>query len=136
MNDKFSITVDRPLGLVRIVMRGLFTLADVGTFYEKRRKAHGQLGLPKNEHLTLNDVRALKILPQETLAAFCDMLADPDYHSRRLAFVVGPTLLRGQIQRALAGRENARCFNHVEDAEDWLLERQAAALPVRQAVGS
>ncbi len=134
MEDKFTIQADPASGLVRITMSGLFTLDDVGAFYEKRRKAHGQLGLPRNEHLTLNDVRALKILPQETLAAFCNMLADPDYHSRRLAFVVGPTLLRGQILRALAGRENARCFNHVEDAEDWLLEGQSAAQPVRRAV--
>lgn len=127
MKDKFSIQADRALGLVRITMSGLFTLDDVSAFYEARRKAHGQLGLPKNAHLTLNDVRELKILPQETLAAFCDMLADPDYHSRKLAFVVGPTLVRGQIMRALGGRGNAHCFNHVEEAEAWLLDEAPAA---------
>ena len=118
-------------------MSGLFTLDDVRDFYETRRRVHAALGLPKNEHLTLNDVRDLKILPQQTLAAFCDMLADPDFHSRRLAFVVGPTLVRGQVVRALDGRTNARCFGDVEEAEAWLLaETPAAVQPLRRAVGS
>ena len=137
MNDKFSIEADRAHGLVRIRMSGLFTLDDVRDFYETRRRVHAALGLPKNEHLTLNDVRDLKILPQQTLAAFCDMLADPDFHSRRLAFVVGPTLVRGQVVRALDGRTNARCFGDVEEAEAWLLaETPAAVQPLRRAVGS
>ena len=136
MNDKFLIEADRAHGLVRITMSGLFTLGDVRAFYEARRRAHAELGLPRNEHLTLNDVRELKILPQETLAAFCDMLADPDYHSRRLAFVVGPTLVRGQVVRALDGRTNARCFGDAEEAEAWLLADAPAAQPLRRAVGS
>ena len=137
MNDKFSIEADRAHGLVRIRMSGLFTLDDVRDFYETRRRVHAALGLPKNEHLTLNDVRDLKILPQQTLAAFCDMLADPDFHSRRLAFVVGPTLVRGQVVRALDGRTNARCFGEVEEAEARLLaETPAPVQPLRRAVGS
>ena len=136
MNDKFSIAVDNSLGLVRIRMAGLFTLEDVRNFYGARREAHAQLGLPKNTHLTLNDVRALKILPQETLIAFCDMLADPDYHSRRLAFLVGPTLVRAQVMRALAGRENARCFDDEAEARAWLLDEETAVPPVRRAIAS
>lgn len=135
MNDKFSISIDRSRGLVRIAMRGLFTLADVRDFFEARARAHAQLGLPRNAHLTLNDVRELKILPQDTLAAFCEMLADPDYHSRRLAFVVAPTLVRAQVIRALAGRSAARSFEDPAEAERWLLEEQAPAMPLRRAVG-
>lgn len=133
MNDKFSIKADRPSGLVRIAMRGLFTLDDVREFYEVRRSAHEALGLPKNAHLTLNDVRELKILPQDTLAAFCDMLADPDYRSRRLAFVVAPSLVRAQVVRALGGRGDARCFEDPAEAERWLLADEAPAMPQRRA---
>ena len=137
MNDKFSIEADRAHGLVRIRMSGLFTLDDVRDFYETRRRVHAALGLPKNEHLTLNDVRDLKILPQQTLAAFCDMLADPDFHSRRLAFVVGPTLVRGQVVRARDRRTNPRCLGEVEEAVAWrLAETPAAVQPLRRAVGS
>lgn len=113
-------------------MTGLFTLDDVRAFYEQRRAAHAALGLPKNAHLTLNDVRELKILPQDTLAAFCDMLADPDYHSRRLAFVVSPTLVRAQVIRAIASRTDARCFDDPADAEAWLLQSEPAAVPFRR----
>jgi len=121
MSAKFSIHADRAFGLIRITMTDLLTLDDVDEFYEVRRRAHEVLGLPKNMHLTLNDVRDLKILPQPTLAAFCEMLADPDFHSRRLAFVVAPTLVRGQVERALGGRPNARCFTDMAEAEEWLL---------------
>lgn len=114
-------------------MTELFTLADVRDFYEERRAAHEALGLPKNQHLTLNDVRDLKILPQETLAAFCDMLADPDYHSRRLAFVVGPTLVRAQVMRAIGERDEVRCFDNPAEAERWLLDEGAPATPLRKA---
>lgn len=114
-------------------MTDLFTLADVRQFYEERRQAHEALGLPKNQHLTLNDVRDLKILPQDTLAAFCDMLADPDYHSRRLAFIVGPTLVRAQVMRAIGGRGEVRCFDNTADAERWLVEDQALAMPLLKA---
>lgn len=133
MHDKFSITVDRSLGLVRIAMFGLLRLDDVQDFYAARRRAHEELGLPKNAHLTLNDVREVKILPQETLAAFCEMLADPKHHSRRLAFVVAPTLVRAQVARALAGRRTARCFRDPDEAEAWLLKAEPAAAPMRRA---
>ena len=133
MDDKFSITVDRARGLVRIVMSGLYTLDDVRAFYEARRQAHEELGLPKNVHLTLNDVRALKILPQDTLAAFGEMLSDADYHSRRLAFVVAPTLVRAQVVRALDGRRNARWFEDPAEAEAWLLAEEPQALPLPRA---
>lgn len=136
MKDKFSIAIDPSRDLVRITMAGLFTLDDVRDFYEARREAHERLGLPKNAHLTLNDVRELKILPQETLAAFFEMLADPDYHSRRLAFVIAPNLVRAQVGRALAGRENARCFDDAIEAEAWLLEEEPVALPLRRAIAS
>ena len=114
-------------------MSGLYTLDDVRAFYAARQRAHGELGLPKNLHLTLNDVRELKILPQETLAAFGEMLADSDYHSRRLAFVVAPTLVRAQVMRALDGRDNARSFEDPAEAEAWLLEEEPQALPLRKA---
>jgi len=133
MNGKFSIVADRAHGLIRIAMAGLYTLDDVRAFYEARRQAHEQLGLPKNVHLTLNDVRELKILPQDTLAAFFEMLADADYHSRRLAFVVAPTLVRAQVVRALDGRKNARWFEDPVEAEAWLIEEEPQALPLRKA---
>ena len=102
MNEKFSIEVDRSHGLVRITMSGLFKLGDVHDFYAARRRAHEELGLPKNAHLTLNDVREVKILPQETLAAILRDACRP-----RTSFA--PARLRRRSDPgACAGRAGAR----------------------------
>jgi hypothetical protein len=119
MNAHFSFHIDRSRDLVRIQMAGLFTLADIAIFLEARRRAHDELGCAPNQHITLNDLRDMKIQSQEVVAAFREMLADPAYRSRRLAFVAGQTLARSQLMRALAGRD-ACCFDNIEEAEAWL----------------
>jgi hypothetical protein len=121
MDANYSFAIDRPLGLIRIVMTGLFTVEDVAGFLAARREAHAALGCAPNRHLTLNDVREMKIQPQETVAAFHSLLADTEYRSRRLAFVVSATLARSQLMRALAGRDS-RCFDDPLAAQIWLLE--------------
>lgn len=132
MKAKFAFEIDPERGLVRIGMTGMFTLADVRAFVEARREAHRALGLPKNAHLTLNDVRQMMIQPQDTVGAFYEMLADPDYRSRRLAFVTAPTLVRGQLRRALGGRDDARCFADTVQAEAWLLQAESGTVPLRR----
>ncbi len=112
-------------------MAGLFTPGDIDAFVAARRRAHDELGCAPNRHVTLNDVRGMKIQSQEVVAAFRAMLADPAYRSRRLAFVAGQTLARSQLMRALDGRD-ARCFEQVEDAEVWLFAEEVEAEPVRR----
>ena len=119
MDATYSFEIDRARSLVRISMSGLFTLADVDGFLRDRREAHAALGCAPNRHLTLNDLRGMKIQHQEVVAAFREMLAAPEYRSRRLAFVAGPTLAKSQLMRALSGRD-ARCFEDVASAERWL----------------
>jgi hypothetical protein len=131
MDAEYHFQIDRSRDLVRIRMAGLFTLGDIGGFLEARQLAHDELGCPPNQHVTLNDLRGMKIQSQAVVAAFRAMLADPAFRSRRLAFVAGQTLARSQLMRALAGRE-ARCFEYIEDAEAWLfagdVEEEAAPL--------
>lgn len=102
-------------------MAGLFTPADLDAFLEARRHAHAALRCGPNQHLTINDLRGMKIQSQETVAYFRELLADPAYRSRRLAFVAAPTLARSQLMRALDGRD-ARCFDDPVEAEAWLLD--------------
>ena len=132
MDATYSFAIDRQLGLVRITMSGLFGLADVAGFVERRREAHAALGCPPNQHLTLNDVRGMKIQQQEIVSAFQELLADPAYRSRRLAFVAARTLARSQLMRALASRD-ARCFEDPVEAEAWLLAADSDAEPARHA---
>ena len=133
MNKHFSFKVDPARDLVRITMAGLFTLEDIAAFAEARGLAHNKLSCPANAHLTLGDIRELKIQPQEVVVAFSEMLAAPLYRSRRLAFVVGPTLARNQLTRALANRD-AHCFDDPLSAEAWLLRSEEDA-PRRRAAG-
>lgn len=133
MSAHFSFDVDRPRNLVRIVMSGLFNDADVAALLEARRQAHALLRCGPNQHVTLNDVRDLKIQPQETVLAFRQMLADPAYRPRRLAFVAAATLATGQLLRALDGRPGRR-FADPEAALAWLLEadEDGAEAPLRR----
>ncbi|UZK65556.1 hypothetical protein [Sphingomonas sp. M1-B02] len=131
MSAEFSITVDPSVDLVRMQMGGLFAPEDIQDFLEMRRRAHAELRCAPNQHLTLNDLRAMKIQPQESVARFQEVLADPVYRSRRLAFVIGRTLARSQLLRALCGR-GAYCFDTVADAEAWLFAEKGAP-PLRQS---
>lgn len=136
MSATFTIAADPGRDLIRIRMGGLFGPQHVKAFLAAREHAHAELRCGPNRHLTLNDVREMKIQPQQAVAAFREMLAEPAYRSRRLAFVVAPTLARGQLARALAGRHDAALFEDVAEAEAWLLGGEAAAeAPRRQAAG-
>ncbi len=120
MSASYSIDADPARNLIRIRMSGFFTLEDIDGFLEARRAAHAQLTCPRNAHVTINDIRDMKIQSQDIVDAFREVLAAPDYRSRRLAFIVSPTLARTQLMRAIAGR-NARCFEDGWKAEAWLL---------------
>ena len=124
MDAHYTFEIDRARSLVRITMSGLFTLADIEAFLRDREKAHAELGCAPNRHLTLNDLRGMKIQHQEVVTAFRDMLAAPEHRSRRLAFVAGTTLAKSQLMRALSGRD-ARCFEDVASAEKWLFAADA-----------
>jgi hypothetical protein len=121
MSATFSIDAEPERDLVRITMAGLFTPDDIEAFYKAREIAHAKLTCRRNEHLTINDLQGMKIQPQESVAGFQRLLGAPEYRSRRLAFVIGRTLARSQLQRALSGRgPDVRCFDTVVEAEAWL----------------
>lgn len=120
MSADFSFTVDPARDLVRIRMCGFFGPEDIAAFLAARAEAHRQLICGPNEHLTLNDLREIKIQAKESVEMFRELLADPLYRSRRLAFVIERTLALTQLQRAL-DRRHARCFDDPWAAEAWLL---------------
>ena len=116
-------------------MGGLFTHDDIAAFIAARREAHLELGCPPNAHLTLNDVRGMKTQPADIVAAFHELLAAPEYRSRRLAFVIGSTFTLSQLMRAATGR-TVRWFEDPAAAEAWLLEaeeEEEEAAPLRRA---
>jgi len=126
MSAEYSFAVDSSRDLLRIRMAGFFTREDIIGFAEGLRQAHGLLACPPDAHVTLNDLRDLKIQSRETVDMFREMLANPQHRSRRLALLVSPTLARSQAMRVLDGR-TVRCFEDAARAEAWLLEPNAAA---------
>lgn len=143
MSAHYSFRVDRTRGLVRIAMGGFFSHDDIAGLREARRKAHRALGCAPNAHVTLGDLRGMKIQAPDIVEAFRELLGESDYRPRRLAVILGETLFQGQARRALAGRDGAgggagggegtgggeatgggggeaRCFTDPIAAEAWL----------------
>jgi hypothetical protein len=93
--------------------------------------AHEELCCAPNAHLTINDIRGMDIQSHDIVDSFREMLAAPEYRSRRLAFVVGYTLARSQAIRALESRQ-ARWFTDTAHAEAWLFADELAEMPLRR----
>ncbi|MGY4395229.1 hypothetical protein ACVWZA_000390 [Sphingomonas sp. UYAg733] len=121
MDAIFSVDADPSRDLIRIRMSGFFTPDSIKVFLTARRDAHAKLRCGPNEHLTINDLREMKIQSQNVVSQFYSVLADPAYRSRRLAFVVASSLARMQLVRALGSR-SAECFTDPAAAEQWLFE--------------
>lgn len=129
MRDKFTFTLDPARGLVRIEMHGFYGLEDVAAFFEARRMAHMKLGLPPNQHLTLNDLRGMQIQKQDVIHAFQIGLAEPGEKARKLAVVVNAAMAKSQASRAIDSADT-HYFTDLAEAEAWLFaeegERAAA----------
>jgi len=125
MTATYAVSVESQLDLVRITLAGFFAEADVRAFVAARNDAHRQLRCGPNQHLTLVDIRDMKIQAQEMVGVFQQVLASPEHRSRALAFVVSPTLARTQLMRAVNGRD--MCFFECEaEAKAWLFATPAA----------
>lgn len=119
MTATFSVVADPARDLVRITLTGFFDERSIAGFLAARRAAHAQLRCGPNRHVTLADTSRIAIQTQDMVARWGGILADPAYRSRRLAFVVGSTLARMQLQRAIGSR-HAQVFTDHAAAETWL----------------
>ncbi|MGQ0659505.1 hypothetical protein [Sphingosinicella sp.] len=119
MEPKFTFRLDHARGLVRISMAGFYDIGDVAAFFDAQRTAHAELGLPPNQHLTLNDLRGMQVQKQEVIEAFRVGLAVPEERARKLAIVVDAAMARAQANRAIASADT-HYFTDVAEAEAWL----------------
>ncbi len=120
MDAHYTIETEPARDLVRITLSGFFSSGDVGRFNAERIAAYAAFGPAIKRHVTLCDVRALKIQPQEVVAAFAELAGDPRYISRRLAVVTGASLAKTQTKRATE-RDSVAYFSNTAEAEAWLL---------------
>ncbi|WP_298279538.1 MULTISPECIES: hypothetical protein [Alphaproteobacteria] len=122
MDQHSSIAIEVSRNLMRVTLGGFFQISKLSEVARQLQQAREQLTCDRNKQLTLVDVRAMAIQPQESVLAFEQIIANPEFASERLAFVVPHTLLRMQVQRASSSREPAY-FDRVEAAEQWLFAR-------------
>jgi hypothetical protein len=135
MDANFSIQVDVPRSLVRIVLSGFFEREDIARFIEARDEAHTQLRCGPNQHLSLVDIRMMNIQSQDSVAQFQAMLNNPVAISRRLAIVVARSLARMQVKRAAENRE-PQFFVDIADAERWLFSDDDGDAPDQSALSA
>jgi hypothetical protein len=121
MTAEFSIAPDRMRGLLHVTMGGFFTPDDVAAFRNELEIKLQLLRCSPNAHVMLCDVRCMKIQPQEIVSTFAQIVGNPRYRSRRLAFVTGSSLSRLQARR-LTDRDGVSFFQHIELAEQWLFQ--------------
>lgn len=127
MSAQFTIQIDPALNLVRTRMTGFYSVDDIAAFRAARTREFAKLTCGPNRHLSVTDLREMKIQSQEIVGEFQRLLAEPRYRSHRLAFVVASTLARMQLMRAIGERSDVRCFLDPAEAEAWVLSGDALA---------
>lgn len=118
LDADWHILTDARYNLIRARLGGFFSIDDVRRFALDYRAALAKL--PSHGHLTLVDIKSMKIQSQEVVEAFTRFMASADIQSRKLAFISGSTLARLQAQR-LTSRDTVGYFDTSAEAETWLL---------------
>jgi hypothetical protein len=121
MDPTYAITIEPERKLLRIVMSGFFAFENAAQLEIDRHAALVRLGCARNQHVTLVDVTACKLQPQDVVLAFQVALANPRYMSRRIALVTGNSGVRMQVRRVTTP-SHANFFETTEAAEAWLFE--------------
>lgn len=124
MPSDFSVDAEPARDLVRIRIGGFFQSDDLRRLTEAWRAALARLHCPSDKHLALVDTRAALICSQEMVGHWSALATDPAFRSRRLAFIIAPTLVRKQVQRATAD-VTAQSFIDETEAEAWLFSEEA-----------
>ncbi len=123
MEGTFHFQVDPDRNLIVTTIAGFFDEEVYARYLAARAAAFRELRCGPNEHLSLSDLRGMNIQSQDIVTAFSSMLAQPTYQSKRLGLVIGSSLARMQLSRALGGRAggNAQLFLDYAAAEHWVL---------------
>ena len=126
-DDPFTIATDAGRCLLRIAMRGSWTIDTVEGYRRAvLRAAEGMIaaGCAQDGILALVDARQGDVMQQDVVAAYRDRLSSDNLAPRRLATLVSSSLLKRQVERIAV--PNQRLFTDESDAMAWLFEGSAA----------
>ena len=128
MDATFAFAVEHDNRLIRSWLTGFFTMDSFERYVAERRATFQRLSCAPGETFSIVDITDMKIQAQDLVVPFAAMMADPRFRSRRVAFVVGSSLARMQLRRALGERagHDARAFDDEASARRWVLTGQDA----------
>lgn len=126
MPARWTIETEPAKGLLRMVLAGTYSVADVERLDLERKSAIGALKIAFNHYVVLIDVRGCDISSQDVAAALNTAIGNPVFRARRCAMVVASTLVRMQARRVV-DRPDLQFFEDPAEAEAWLLADAAAA---------
>ena len=113
-------------GVVTINMSGFFLDDAIPLIATGMADALRKLNCGPNQHMTLIDVTGCQIQTQHIVGAFQKLVTNPMFRSRRLAVVVGSSLIKMQIRRIISDDSYARIFDNHSAAEAWLSQTEFA----------
>ena len=117
----YSIAIDAPSKLMRVVMRGFWDALTLDAYDHDIRAAGDAMaaaGCPRSEILAMVDVRELSAQAQHLLAEYKGRFADPKRQPRRLATIVASARVTRQVARI--DLPNQRLFGDEAEALAWL----------------
>lgn len=115
-----DVSSDPARKLVRTVMGGLLTVADVERFSREEQEAVRAMGLASGEFFLLVETRGNEVQSQEVVTAFQRLMLHSALKAKRIATVRAGALSTLQTRRIAAVRQSAQVFETVEDAQAWL----------------
>lgn len=117
----YKIKVDTELNLVTIELEGFWTESDFEKFIADQHAALSKLKCRIGKHRLLCDLNKLNVVAQDVARRVTTELnSQGPRDAEWLAISVSSALLKLQIQRLLT-RSNARIFDDVVGAQEWLL---------------
>ena len=119
MDVKFQVDTDPATDLLKVTLAGFMEATDVQALRHRVVEAIGSLRCDRGCHVALWDIRACKIQSQEVVGMFRSMSDERGVSARRIAMVVGGSLMRMQLHRILIDRD-LRLFDDPDAAAAWL----------------
>lgn len=123
MQDEFTITPIVADKLIRVVIRGHWTVETVGRYKTALiavLRSMSAAGCRPDELVALVDARDLGAQSQNAVALFQSELGGNAFAPCRLATLVTSALFRRQVERITAA--NQRLFTDEAEALAWLME--------------
>jgi hypothetical protein len=120
MSAGYQIETDPLQAMLIVTLEGFFSLEEIESLRHDLRRVIPGLRVPSGYHVSLFDIRKCKIQSQDIVSAFREMGAANGTVARRLAIVVGDSLMRMQLHRIVGPERSASYFDNVYAAKRWL----------------